>query len=65
MTRDISHLEPLSRHRKIRPQSTIIPEMEETTLITDNSTVVGDVKIGGNSIVWYGSILRGDDAPIR
>lgn len=50
---------------KIRPISTIIPEVEESAVITDNSTVVGDVKVGGNTIVWYSSVLRGDDAPIR
>lgn len=29
-----------------------------------NATIVGDVRIGKGSGIWYGSILRGDDAPI-
>lgn len=30
-----------------------------------NAVIVGDVSIGSGSSVWYGSVLRGDDAPIR
>ena len=31
----------------------------------DNAVIVGDVSIGSQSSIWYGSVLRGDDAPIR
>ena len=29
-----------------------------------NATIVGDVRIGKGSGIWYGATLRGDDAPI-
>lgn len=28
------------------------------------ATIVGDVRIGNGSGIWYGAVLRGDDAPI-
>lgn len=66
MTKDIAHHEPLSRHQKIRPLELLIPEFcETTTLISDSATVVGNVKIGKNSSIWYGAVIRGDEGPIR
>ena len=29
-----------------------------------NATIVGDVRIGSGCGIWYGAVLRGDDAPI-
>jgi len=29
-----------------------------------NSTIVGDVKIGQNSSIWFGAVIRGDVAPV-
>ncbi|MEC9475686.1 MAG: gamma carbonic anhydrase family protein [Planctomycetota bacterium] len=29
-----------------------------------SATIVGDVRIGKGSGIWYGAVLRGDDAPI-
>ncbi len=31
----------------------------------DSAVLVGDVEIGAGSSIWYGSVLRGDDAAIR
>jgi carbonic anhydrase/acetyltransferase-like protein (isoleucine patch superfamily) len=31
----------------------------------DNSTIVGDVTIGDDSSIWFGTVIRGDVAPIR
>lgn len=36
------------------------PKTHETAFIAENAVVVGDVEIGENSSVWFGSILRGD-----
>jgi carbonic anhydrase/acetyltransferase-like protein (isoleucine patch superfamily) len=30
-----------------------------------NCTIVGDVRIGENSSVWFGAVIRGDVAPVR
>ena len=41
------------------------PKIHETAFIAENAVVVGDVEIGAESSVWYGSILRGDVNYIR
>lgn len=41
------------------------PKIHETAFIAENATVVGDVEIGEQASVWYGSILRGDVNYIR
>jgi len=33
--------------------------------IADNATLTGDVTLGEDCTVWFGCVLRGDDAPIR
>jgi carbonic anhydrase/acetyltransferase-like protein (isoleucine patch superfamily) len=41
------------------------PKIHETAFIAEGAFVIGDVEIGENSSVWYGSILRGDVNYIR
>lgn len=41
------------------------PRIDETAFITDDAIVIGDVEIGAQSSVWFGSILRGDVNFIR
>ena len=41
------------------------PEIHESAFIADNATVVGDVIIGPDASVWFGSVLRGDVHFIR
>ena len=36
------------------------PFLEKNIFVAPNATVVGDVRIGSYSSVWYGSILRAD-----
>ena len=40
------------------------PEISGDAFIAANAVVVGRVRIGGRSSVWYGSVLRGDDEEI-
>lgn len=40
------------------------PRIDESAFIADNATVIGDVTIGRDSSVWFGSVLRGDSNPI-
>lgn len=49
----------------IRPFNNIHPKIHETALITDDAIVIGDVEIGEDASVWYGSIIRGDVNYIR
>lgn len=39
--------------------------MSKEIRVAANATVVGDVTLGEGASVWYGAVIRGDDAPIR
>jgi carbonic anhydrase/acetyltransferase-like protein (isoleucine patch superfamily) len=41
------------------------PEIDESCFIAPGAVVVGDVKIGKETSVWYTAVLRGDDNYIR
>lgn len=43
----------------------IAPQVSETAFIADNARIIGDVRIGGGSSVWYNCVLRGDMNEIR
>jgi len=49
----------------IRPFNSILPKIHETAFVTDDAIVIGDVEIGADSSVWFGSIIRGDVNFIR
>ena len=49
----------------IRPFNNVNPKIHETAFITDDAIVIGDVEIGEDASVWYGSIVRGDVNYIR
>lgn len=41
------------------------PKVHETAFIAETAVVIGDVEIGAESSVWYGSIIRGDVNYVR
>ena len=41
------------------------PKIHETVFVTNDAIIIGDVEIGAESSVWFGSILRGDVNHIR
>jgi gamma-carbonic anhydrase len=41
------------------------PKIHESAFVAEDAVVVGDVEIGENASVWYGSIIRGDVNFIR
>ena len=41
------------------------PKVAESVFVADTARVVGDVEIGEEASVWYGSVLRGDVGSIR
>ena len=43
----------------------VAPKIHETSFVAENAVIIGDVEIGENSSIWYGSILRGDVNFIR
>jgi len=49
----------------IKPFQTSAPKIHETAFIADDAVVIGDVEIGEQASVWFGSIIRGDVNFIR
>jgi len=49
----------------IKPFDSIHPKIHETAFIADDAIVIGDVEIGEDASVWFGSIIRGDVNFIR
>jgi len=43
----------------------ISPEFEEGALVAPGATVIGDVKMGRDSSIWFGCVVRGDVHKIR
>jgi carbonic anhydrase/acetyltransferase-like protein (isoleucine patch superfamily) len=41
------------------------PRVDETAFIAESAHVIGDVTIGSDSSVWFGSVVRGDVHYIR
>ena len=42
----------------------IEPQIEESVYVSESADIIGKVKIGKNSSVWYNSVIRGDDEEI-
>jgi gamma-carbonic anhydrase len=49
----------------IRSFNNIFPKVHQTAFVTDDAIVIGDVEIGEDASVWFGSIVRGDVNYIR
>ena len=49
----------------LRPFQDTEPKLGANVFIAENALVIGDVEIGDDSSVWYGSIVRGDVNYIR
>lgn len=36
------------------------PEIGENCFVAENATIIGNVKIGRDTSIWYGTVIRGD-----
>ena len=52
-------------HASVRPFQGIIPKIASGVYIADTARVIGDVEIGADASIWFGSVLRGDVGAIR
>jgi carbonic anhydrase/acetyltransferase-like protein (isoleucine patch superfamily) len=43
----------------------VVPTLGPEVFVAPNATVIGDVVLGEQSTVWFGTVLRGDVFPIR
>ncbi len=41
------------------------PRLHPRAWVAPNATIIGDVEIGDDSSIWYGTVVRGDVMPIR
>ena len=44
----------------ILPYKNILPRIDKTAFIASTATIIGDVEIGSNSSIWFGTVIRGD-----
>lgn len=51
--------------RKIREFRSVRPRIHGSALVVDGAVIVGDVEIGEDASVWFGSVVRGDVNYIR
>ena len=49
----------------VRAFGGVTPTLAEGAFLAETAAVIGDVALGPGSSIWYGSVLRGDVAPIR
>ena len=43
----------------------IEPKIHQSVFVAENAIIIGDVEIGEDASVWFGSVLRGDVSYIR
>ncbi|HUP66375.1 MAG TPA: gamma carbonic anhydrase family protein [Thermoanaerobaculia bacterium] len=41
------------------------PKLGERVFVAENATIIGDVEIGDDSSIWYGTVIRADVHPVR
>ncbi|WP_410514826.1 gamma carbonic anhydrase family protein [Paenibacillus sp. BR2-3] len=41
-----------------------IPQLDSSVYVAEGAKLVGDVKVGRNSSIWFNAVLRGDLAPV-
>ncbi|MFC7393549.1 gamma carbonic anhydrase family protein [Scopulibacillus cellulosilyticus] len=49
----------------ILPYNGVYPEISTSAFIAPDAVISGDVKIGEESSIWFGTVIRGDVAPTR
>jgi gamma-carbonic anhydrase len=42
----------------------LVPRVAAGVFVAASSAIVGDVRLGADSSIWYGAVLRGDLAPV-
>ena len=49
----------------VRTHAGISPTLGDRVFLAETCAVIGDVVIGAQSSIWYGTVVRGDVMPIR
>lgn len=56
----IQRLNSLNNEVKLFPYKELFPEIDKTVFLASGVKIVGDVKIGADSSIWYNTVIRGD-----
>ncbi len=48
----------------IRKLNSVEPKIGKNCFLAENAAIIGDVEIGDDCSIWYGTVLRGDVNPI-
>jgi len=57
---EISRLNNQDKEIKLFPYLDLLPDLHPTVFLASGVKIIGDVKIGQSSSVWYNSVIRGD-----
>uniref|UniRef100_A0A7S1U829 Gamma carbonic anhydrase n=1 Tax=Phaeomonas parva TaxID=124430 RepID=A0A7S1U829_9STRA len=57
-------LVPLNRHRQLMNLEGKVPSLSGDVWVAPSASAIGDVAVSAGASVWYGTVLRGDAAPI-
>ena len=49
----------------IKPFKDITPKIDPSVYVADDAIIIGDVEIGEDASIWFGSVIRGDVSYIR
>jgi carbonic anhydrase/acetyltransferase-like protein (isoleucine patch superfamily) len=41
------------------------PQIDPSAFVAPTAQIIGDVHVGAESSIWFGTVLRGDNGPIR
>lgn len=50
----------IDKEIKLFPYEETFPELDESVFVASGAKIIGDVKIGKKSSVWYNTVIRGD-----
>lgn len=56
----IQRLNSIDKDVKLFPYNELFPQIDNTVFLASGVKIVGDVKIGPDSSVWYNTVIRGD-----
>lgn len=49
----------------IRPFRNVHPQIHRTAFVADTAQIIGDVQVGDQASIWFGTVVRGDMFYIR
>ena len=49
----------MNKAQTLAPYAGVSPKLADNVFVAPNASVIGDVKIGQGSSIWYGAVLRG------